>query len=164
MIGVGRTVIKYFAKDEGMLSFSNNKPVKIFSKGAGSNPDLWGVMVSQFLYHSPFSYSHHHHVFRSTGGGGMLIRDMFRRQESIRKTLSLKFLQNSTKVNRRRRQLLMMRSLKLKYKAQKSMRRRRMQLLMLRSLKLKYKAQKSMRKQLISYLARKETATKKVFL
>ena len=71
----------------------------------------------------------------------MLIRDMFRRQESIRKTLSLKFLQNSTKVIRRRRQLLMM-----------------------RSLKLKYKAQKSMREQLISYLARKETATKKVFL
>ena len=29
-----------------MLSFANNKPVKIFSKGAGSNPDLWGVMVS----------------------------------------------------------------------------------------------------------------------
>ena len=49
MIGVGRTVIKYFAKDEGMLSFSNNKPVKIFSKGAGSNPDLWGVMVRQEL-------------------------------------------------------------------------------------------------------------------
>ena len=47
VIGVGRTVIKYFAKDEGMLSFSNNKPVKIFSKGAGSNPNLWGVMVSK---------------------------------------------------------------------------------------------------------------------
>ena len=46
VIGTGRTVIKYFAKDEGMLSFANNKPVKIFSKGAGSNPDLWGVMVS----------------------------------------------------------------------------------------------------------------------
>ena len=30
-----------------MLSFANNKPVKIFSKGAGSNPDLWGVMVSR---------------------------------------------------------------------------------------------------------------------
>ena len=45
MIGVGRTVLKYFAKDEGMLNFANNKPVKIFSKGAGSNPDLWGVMV-----------------------------------------------------------------------------------------------------------------------
>merc|ERR1711976_1155823 len=45
VIGTGRTVIKYFAKDEGMLSFSNNKPVKIFSKGAGSNPDLWGVMI-----------------------------------------------------------------------------------------------------------------------
>merc|ERR1719300_1952224 len=28
-----------------MLSFANNKPVKIFSKGTGSNPDLWGVMV-----------------------------------------------------------------------------------------------------------------------
>ena len=47
MIGHGRTVLKYFAKDEGMLSFANNKPVKIFSKGAGSNPDLWGVMVSR---------------------------------------------------------------------------------------------------------------------
>ena len=45
VIGHGRTVLKYFAKDEGMLSFANNKPVKIFSKGAGSNPDLWGVMV-----------------------------------------------------------------------------------------------------------------------
>ena len=40
-----KAVLKYFAKDEGMLSFANNKPVKIFSKGAGSNPNLWGVMV-----------------------------------------------------------------------------------------------------------------------
>merc|ERR1712142_604802 len=45
LLGVGKTVLKYFAKDEGMLSFANNKPVKIFSKGAGSNPDLWGVMI-----------------------------------------------------------------------------------------------------------------------
>ena len=42
---MGKTVLKYFAKDDGMLSFANNKPVKIFSKGAGTNPDLWGVMV-----------------------------------------------------------------------------------------------------------------------
>ena len=42
---MGKTVLKYFAKDEGMLSFSNNKQVKIFSKGAGSRPELWGVMV-----------------------------------------------------------------------------------------------------------------------
>ena len=53
MIGHGRTVLKYFAKDEGMLSFANNKPVKIFSKGAGSNPDLWGVMVSRQRPTSP---------------------------------------------------------------------------------------------------------------
>eukprot|EP00092_Neocalanus_flemingeri_P025250 GFUD01027382.1.p1 GENE.GFUD01027382.1~~GFUD01027382.1.p1 ORF type:complete len:1768 (+),score=522.48 GFUD01027382.1:102-5405(+) len=45
LLGVGKTVLKYFAKDNGMLSFANNKPVKIFSKGAGSNPDLWGVMI-----------------------------------------------------------------------------------------------------------------------
>ena len=45
LLGVGKTVLKYFAKDEGMLSFANNKPVKIFSKGAGTNPNLWGVMV-----------------------------------------------------------------------------------------------------------------------
>lgn len=43
---MGKTVLKYFASEDGMLSFANNKPVKIFSKGAGSNPDLWGVMVS----------------------------------------------------------------------------------------------------------------------
>merc|ERR1711892_186709 len=45
LLGVGKTVLKYFAKDEGMLSFANNKPVKIFSKGAGSNQNLWGVMI-----------------------------------------------------------------------------------------------------------------------
>ena len=45
MVGEGRTVLKYFANEDGMLSFANNKPVKIFSKGAGSNPELWGVMV-----------------------------------------------------------------------------------------------------------------------
>merc|ERR1711892_688828 len=45
LLGVGKTVLKYFAKDDGMLSFANNKPVKIFSKGAGTNPDLWGVMI-----------------------------------------------------------------------------------------------------------------------
>ena len=44
-MGVGKTVLKYFASEDGMLSFANNKPVKIFSKGAGTNPDLWGVMV-----------------------------------------------------------------------------------------------------------------------
>jgi len=49
LLGVGKTVLKYFAKDEGMLSFANNKPVKIFSKGAGSNPNLWGVMVRNKL-------------------------------------------------------------------------------------------------------------------
>ena len=46
LVGVGKTVLKYFASEDGMLSFANNKPVKIFSKGAGSNPDLWGVVVS----------------------------------------------------------------------------------------------------------------------
>merc|ERR1711892_8984 len=45
LLGVGKTVLKYFAKDDGMLSFANNKPVKIFSKGAGTNSDLWGVMI-----------------------------------------------------------------------------------------------------------------------
>ena len=49
LVGVGKTVLKYFASEDGMLSFANNKPVKIFSKGAGSNPDLWGVMVSSIL-------------------------------------------------------------------------------------------------------------------
>merc|ERR1711892_324562 len=45
LLGVGKTVLKYFAKDDRTLSFANNKPVKIFSKGAGTNPDLWGVMI-----------------------------------------------------------------------------------------------------------------------
>ena len=46
VLGLGRTVINYRALTKGMLSFPPNKELKIFSKGAGSNPDLWGVMVS----------------------------------------------------------------------------------------------------------------------
>ena len=85
MIGVGRTVIKYFAKDEGMLSFSNNKPVKIFSKGAGSNPDLWGVMVRPSSFHYQIM-TKSCDVFRSMVGEVMLIKDTCRRRESITKT------------------------------------------------------------------------------
>ena len=57
VIGTGKTVLKYFAKDEGMLSFANNKPVKIFSKGSGSNPDLWGVMVRTGVCFVTFCYA-----------------------------------------------------------------------------------------------------------
>ena len=50
VLGVGRTVISYHAKEAGgMLSFPAHQEVKIFSKGAGTNPDLWGVMVSIVL-------------------------------------------------------------------------------------------------------------------
>ena len=48
LVGVGRTVVQYSAKEQGMLSFKTNKEVKIFSKGAGTKPELWGVMVSEF--------------------------------------------------------------------------------------------------------------------
>jgi len=44
-LSIGRTLIKYQAKDMGMLSFEPNREVKIFSKEAGSNPDLWGVVI-----------------------------------------------------------------------------------------------------------------------
>ena len=70
VIGVGRTVLKYFAKDEGMLNFANNKPVKIFSKGAGSNPDLWGVMVRLFIWDNA-SYLTNCPMFRLTAAGDM---------------------------------------------------------------------------------------------
>jgi hypothetical protein len=48
LLSEGRTLIKYHAKEAGMLSFDSNRHVKIFSKEAGSNPHLWGVMVSLF--------------------------------------------------------------------------------------------------------------------
>lgn len=42
---MGRTLQKYSAGDKYMLSFNYNTPVKIFSKSAGSNLDVWGVDI-----------------------------------------------------------------------------------------------------------------------
>ena len=110
VIGVGRTVIKYFAKDDGMLSFSNNKPVKIFSKGAGSNPDLWGVMVSHSSLNQILIILYP--VSRSMEGGAMLTRVTCRRRGYTINTSSTKFLQNFIKQSQRK-------MMRLKYKTQK---------------------------------------------
>ena len=44
-ISEGRTLLKYHANSNSMLSFTNNQPVLIFSKGDGSQTDIWGVEV-----------------------------------------------------------------------------------------------------------------------
>ena len=47
----GRTVIKFHANSPDLLSFNMDQPVKIFSKGAGRDRELWGVEVShKWLY------------------------------------------------------------------------------------------------------------------
>ena len=45
----GRTVIKFHANQPDLLSFNMDQPVKIFSKGAGRDRELWGVEVSSYL-------------------------------------------------------------------------------------------------------------------
>ena len=42
----GRTVVKFNANAPDLLSFNMDQPVKIFSKGAGRDRELWGVEVS----------------------------------------------------------------------------------------------------------------------
>ena len=45
-VSSGRTVIKFHANQPDLLSFNMDQPVKIFSKGAGRDRELWGVEVS----------------------------------------------------------------------------------------------------------------------
>ena len=45
-VSSGRTVIKFHANSPDLLSFNMDQPVKIFSKGAGRDRELWGVEVS----------------------------------------------------------------------------------------------------------------------
>ena len=47
VISEGRTVLKYHANSNSMLSFGQSQPVKIFSKGDGNQQDIWGVEVSR---------------------------------------------------------------------------------------------------------------------
>ena len=53
-ISEGRTLLKYHANSNSMLSFTNNQPVLIFSKGDGTQTDIWGVevikKVNQYRY------------------------------------------------------------------------------------------------------------------
>ena len=48
-VSSGRTVIKFHANQPDLLSFNMDQPVKIFSKGAGRDRELWGVEVSRYL-------------------------------------------------------------------------------------------------------------------
>merc|ERR1712018_734417 len=45
-ISEGRTVLKYHANSNSMLSFTTNQPVLIFSKGEGGQSDIWGVEIN----------------------------------------------------------------------------------------------------------------------
>ncbi|KAF2348163.1 SH3 domain [Trinorchestia longiramus] len=45
-IAVARTTVKYQPDYEGGLFFPNNAVATIYSKDAGSNPDLWGVEIN----------------------------------------------------------------------------------------------------------------------
>lgn len=46
-ISKGVTIISYQTNDKDILPFPNNAPVVVYSKEAGSRPDLWGVEVSE---------------------------------------------------------------------------------------------------------------------
>jgi hypothetical protein len=45
LLGVGRTTGQSSTGEKGMLSYSTNQVVHIFSKEAGENTDLWGVII-----------------------------------------------------------------------------------------------------------------------
>ncbi|XP_059094113.1 transport and Golgi organization protein 1-like isoform X1 [Tigriopus californicus] len=45
VVSEGRTILRYHAKSPEMLSFNSDLPVKILSKEAGQDLDLWGVEI-----------------------------------------------------------------------------------------------------------------------
>ena len=51
-ISVGRTVLKYRANSNLMLSFNPSTPVKIFSKDMNDGGEIWGVEVRKLINHS----------------------------------------------------------------------------------------------------------------
>ena len=51
-ISVGRTVLKYRANSNLMLSFNPSTPVKIFSKDMNDGGEIWGVEVRKLIIHS----------------------------------------------------------------------------------------------------------------
>ncbi|XP_030376854.1 transport and Golgi organization protein 1 isoform X2 [Scaptodrosophila lebanonensis] len=46
IISLGSTKLSYAAGGEGLLSFKINTPVRILSKSAGTDPQLWGVEIN----------------------------------------------------------------------------------------------------------------------
>ena len=52
VVSEGRTLLKYHANSNSMLSFGKNQNVKILSKGDGTQQDIWGVEVSR-----PFTFA-----------------------------------------------------------------------------------------------------------
>lgn len=46
LISIGKTLLKYTSTDKDILSFAPNEDVKVFSYGAGSKPELFGVEIN----------------------------------------------------------------------------------------------------------------------
>ncbi|XP_033224604.1 transport and Golgi organization protein 1-like isoform X2 [Belonocnema kinseyi] len=44
-VSLAKTLTTYYSNDKDILSFRTNVDVKVFSKGAGKRPDLWGVEI-----------------------------------------------------------------------------------------------------------------------
>ncbi|PSN55060.1 hypothetical protein C0J52_04113 [Blattella germanica] len=45
-VSLAKTLIRYFSDDQHVLSFGQNIDVRIYSKSAGSNPNLWGAEIN----------------------------------------------------------------------------------------------------------------------
>ncbi|KAK0091464.1 hypothetical protein PV326_003202 [Microctonus aethiopoides] len=54
-IAAAKTVSKYYSNDPHILSFNVNDDVEIFSKSAGSRPDLWGVQIAGKRGYAPLT-------------------------------------------------------------------------------------------------------------
>lgn len=48
-VSVAKTLTRYFSDDARILSFAKNVDCLIYSKSAGSRPDLWGAEVFKFF-------------------------------------------------------------------------------------------------------------------
>jgi hypothetical protein len=49
-VSLAKTLIRYTSDDTRILSFAKNVDCEIYSKSAGSRPDLWGAKVFKVSY------------------------------------------------------------------------------------------------------------------
>ncbi|XP_069704271.1 transport and Golgi organization protein 1-like isoform X2 [Periplaneta americana] len=64
-VSSGKTLIRYISDDPRVLTFDKNVDCTIYSKSAGSKPDLWGAEIKGKRGYVPKGFVREHNIFKS---------------------------------------------------------------------------------------------------